>query len=73
MKLFLHQNKNYGLYEIQDWPVDWKSIEGYIMGAVDETTGDPLQYGNPVISGLKVDRNSYGGFRILDISVRFTI
>ena len=29
-------NKNYGLYEIQDWPVDWKSIEGYIMGAVDE-------------------------------------
>lgn len=63
-------NKNYGLYEIQDWPVDWKSIEGYIMGAVDETTGDPLQYGNPVISGLKVDRNSYGGFRISDISVK---
>ena len=74
MKLFLHQTKNYGLYEIQDWPVDWKSIEGYIMGAVDETTGDPLQYGNPVISGLKVDRNSYGGFRISDISeIRFTI
>lgn len=40
------------------------------MGAVDETTGDPLQYGNPVISGLKVDRNSYGGFRISDISVK---
>ena len=35
-------NKNYGLYEIQDWPVDWEIYEGYIMGAVDETTGDPL-------------------------------
>ena len=63
-------NKNYGLYEIQDWPVDWKSIEGYIMGAVDESTGEPLQYGNPVISGLRVDRNSYGGFRISEISVK---
>lgn len=63
-------NKNYGLYEIQDWPVDWKTIEGYIMGAVDESTGEPLQYGNPVISGLSVDRNSYGGFRISDISIK---
>lgn len=63
-------NKNYGLYEIQDWPVDWKTIEEYIMGAVDESTGEPLQYGNPVISGLSVDRNSYGGFRISDISIK---
>ena len=62
MKIVSASNKNYGLYEIQDWPVDWKSIEGYIMGAVDETTGDPLQYGNPVISGLKVDRNSLWRF-----------
>lgn len=63
-------NQNYGLYEIQDWPVDWKTIEGYVMSAVDESTGEPLQYGNPVISGLKVDRNCYGGFRISDISIK---
>lgn len=63
-------NTNYGLFEIQDWPVDWKTIQNYIMSAVDESTGRPLQYGSPVISGLKVDRNSYGGFRISDISIK---
>lgn len=43
------------------------------MGAVDETTGEPLQYGNPVISGLKVDRNSYGGLEFLIYQLRFMI
>ncbi len=52
----------YDMYEIQDWTVDWKSIENFIMGNGDEN-------GDCVISGLKVDRNSFGGYRIKDISL----
>ena len=60
----------YGNFEIQDWTVDWKSIENYIMGAVDEKTGEPLPNGHSVISGLKVDRNSFGGYKITDVDVK---
>ncbi len=60
----------YGNFEIQDWTVDWKSIEKYIMGAVDEKTGEPLPNGDSVISGLKVDRNSFGGYKIMDVDVK---
>ena len=62
--------KQLGNYEIQDWPVSWESIEGYIMGASDATSGEPLEFGECVIGGLKVDRNSYGGFRISDVSIK---
>ena len=58
-----------GNYEIQDWPVDWNAIESVIMGGLDPNTGEPLPNGECVIGGLKVDRNSYGGFRISDIEV----
>lgn len=59
----------YGNYEIQDWPIDWEAIEGVVLGAVNPDTGEPLPNGECVIGGLKVDRNSYGGFRITDIDV----
>jgi hypothetical protein len=58
-----------GNYEIQDWSIDWEAIESVILGAVNPDTGEPLPNGECVIGGLKVDRNSYGGFRITDIDV----
>lgn len=58
-----------GNYEIQDWPVDWPAIESVVMGGLDPNTGETLPNGECVIGGLKVDRNSYGGFRISDIEV----
>lgn len=58
-----------GNYEIQDWPIDWEAIENVILGAVNPETGEPLPNGECVIGGLRVDRNSYGGFRITDINV----
>ena len=60
----------YGIFEIQDWTLDWKQIENYIMGAVDEQTGNPLPNGDFVIKGLKVDRNSFGGYKITDVDVK---
>lgn len=62
--------KPYGIFEIQDWTLDWKQIEKYIMGAVDEQTGTPLPNGDFVIKGLKVDRNSFGGYKIKDVDVK---
>lgn len=56
-------------YEVQDWTVDWKHIENFIMGAVDEQTGNPLPNGDYVIKGLKVDRNSFGGYKIKSVRV----
>lgn len=60
----------YGIFEIQDWTLDWKQIEKYIMGAVDEQNGTPLPNGDFVIKGLKVDRNSFGGYKIKDVDVK---
>lgn len=60
----------YGSFEIQDWTIDWKGINNFIMGAVDQQTGNPLPNGDVVISGLKVDRNSFGGYKITDIDVK---
>lgn len=60
----------YGSFEIQDWTIDWKGINNFIMGAVDQQTGNPLPNGDIVISGLKVDRNSFGGYKITDVDVK---
>lgn len=62
--------KPYGYFEIQDWQVDWKEIENLIMGAVDPNTGATLPNGDFVIKDLKVDRNSFGGYKITDIGVK---
>lgn len=58
-----------GNFEIQDWAIDWKAIENVIMGGVDPNTGEPLPNDECIIGGLRVDRNSFGGFRISDIEV----
>jgi len=60
----------FGSFEIQDWNIDWKRINNFIMGAVDQQTGNPLPNGDVVISGLKVDRNSFGGYKITDVDVK---
>lgn len=65
------QVKGYGSFEAQDWQVDWESaIEPYIVNAVSNDTGQPMTDGASFTGGLKVDRNSYGGYRITGVDVR---
>lgn len=59
----------YGNYEIQEWTVDWKVISNYIMGAVDPDTGKPLPNGDFIMKDLKVNRNSFGGYKIKNVDV----
>jgi hypothetical protein len=60
-----------GGYEIQDWQVDWESIMDFLgAGAVDEKTGQPLPNGAPLITGLNIDREVYGCFRIKNIKLK---
>lgn len=60
-----------GNFEIQDWTGwRWKDISSYIMNACDPNTGAPLQYGEPIITGLHLDKNFNGGcYRIEEISL----
>lgn len=60
-----------GNFEIQDWTGwRWKELREYIMDACDPNTGDPLKYGEAIISGLHLDKNFNGGcYRIEDISL----
>ena len=61
----------FGAYEIQDWPISWKDgIEPLIVNAVNPTTGTPLPDGEPFSSGLKLDRNAFGGYRITNVAVK---
>lgn len=62
--------QRYGMCEIQDWPIDWSSIESLIIGALDESTGDPLPNGDKVISGLIVDKNSFSAIHIDAIDLK---
>ncbi len=66
--------EGHGSYEIQDWSLmDWKNIEKYILQAYDEKTGELIPDGEPVISGLKLDKNFQGGcYRIEDIELVVT-
>lgn len=60
-----------GYYEIQDWEIDWKSgIEPLLVNATDPETGEPLPSGEPFTSGLKVDKGSFGGYRITGVSAK---
>lgn len=58
-----------GYYEVQDWSeLSWENIKKYIIEAVDDETGNALKNGEPIISGLSLDRNTNGScFRIDDI------
>ena len=57
-----------GDFEIQTWPIDWKNgIEPLVVNAVNQQTGEPLENGEPILNGIKVDRNSLGAFRITGV------
>ena len=60
-----------GDFEIQSWPLDWKeSIEPLVVFAVDSITGKPLEKGEPILNGIKIDRNSLGAFRITGVTAK---
>lgn len=60
-----------GNYEIQDWTGwRWKDITSYIINACDPDTGEPLKNGEPIITGLHLDKDFNGGcYQIEDISI----
>lgn len=60
----------YGNFEIQNWSIDWNSIQNIYLNANVDENGNPLPTGKPIISGLKIDRNSFGCFRIKDIALK---
>lgn len=63
--------KGFGSFEAQEWPIDWKDgIEPLIAFAVNPQTGETLPNGESFTGGLKVDRNSFGGYRITDVAVK---
>lgn len=62
--------KPYGSFEVQSWTVDWNTIYDLILGAVDPATGNPILNGDYIIKGLKIDRNSFGGYKIKGINAK---
>ena len=53
-----------GNYEVQDWEAGWEDdIEPMLVNGEDEE-GKKLENGKPFETGLRVDRNSLGGYRI---------
>lgn len=56
--------KTAGNYEVQDWEAGWEDdIEPMLVNGEDEE-GNKLKDGKPFETGLRVDRNSLGGYRI---------
>lgn len=62
--------KGYGFFEMQTWQLDWENIQKMVMEAVDPNSGQPKPDGDPVISGLALDRNSFGAFRITNVGLK---
>lgn len=62
---------SFGLFEVQEWQVDWKNIIKLIVNAYDDN-GNPLPNGGKLISGLRVNKNAFGCYRISDIDVTVT-
>lgn len=63
----------YGDYEVQDWQIEWKDIYNLVINAPDSITGEPMPNGKKVISGLHINRNAFGCYRIKNIGVRATV
>lgn len=56
--------KTAGNYEVQDWEAGWEDdIEPILVNGEDEN-GQKLKDGKPFETGLRVDRNCLGGYRI---------
>ena len=61
----------FGSFEAQEWPIDWKNgIEPLVVYAVNPQTGETLPDGESFTGGLKVDRNSFGGYRISSVAAK---
>ncbi len=61
--------KGFGSFEAQEWQIDWENgIEPLIVNAVDTQTLAPLPNGEKFTGGIKVDRNSFGGYRITNVT-----
>jgi hypothetical protein len=58
-----------GDFEIQDWALDWDMISEVIINACDDE-GTPKPNGDKLISGLRVNRNAFGCYRIKDIDAK---
>lgn len=57
--------KTAGNYEVQDWEAGWEDdIEPMIVKIKEDEEGKKLENGKPFETGLRVDRNSLGGYRI---------
>lgn len=65
------QIQPFGLFEIQDWQVDWENIVNLIVNGYDES-GNPLPNGEKLIGGLRINKNAFGCYRIKDIDVKVT-
>ncbi len=64
------KSKGFGNYEIQDWEMcDWGTIEKLIVNGIDQETGESLENGEWLMK-LGIDRNSFGGYKIEDISLK---
>lgn len=56
--------KTAGNYEVQDWEAGWEDdIEPILVNGENEE-GEKLENGKPFETGLRVDRNCLGGYRI---------
>ena len=54
--------EGHGDFEAQEWQIDWKDgIEPLLVNAFDAQT---------FTGGIKVDRNSFGGYRIKNVNVK---
>lgn len=63
--------KGFGSFEAQEWQIDWENgIKPLLVNAVNPETGAPLPNGDKVTGGIKVDRNSFGGYRITNVTVK---
>lgn len=57
-------------YEVENWEVDWHdAIHPMLIDGVD-SLGNPLPNGVPFASGLTIDCNSLGGYRIASVKAR---
>lgn len=61
--------KGFGSFEAQEWQIAWKNgIEPLVVNAINPETGQALPNGECLTGGLKIDRNSFGGYRIKSVT-----
>lgn len=62
--------KGFGTFEIEDWNgCDWGTIENFLVNAIDDNTGEPLEGGKSIIE-MGLDKNSFGCYRIKSVGLK---